>query len=64
MAAMESAAHAPDIQPLLEGWEPAARLIYQENGRKSLRPAIDRDHLPLRERALRQDIKRAGWWLV
>ena len=62
--AMERAANAPDIKPLLEAWEPAARLIYQENGRKSLRAAIDRDHLPLRERALRQDIKRAGWWLV
>lgn len=61
---MEDAAHAPDIQPLLAGWEPAARLIYQENGRNALRPAIDRDHLPLRERALRQDIKRAGWWVV
>ncbi len=64
VAAMERAAAAPDIKPLLQGWEPAARLIYQENGRKSLRPAIDRDHLPLRERALRQEIKRAGWWLV
>ena len=62
--AMEQAANAPDIKPLLQAWEPAARLIYQENGRKSLRAAIDRDHLPLRERALRQDIKRAGWWLV
>ncbi|MBA4490504.1 hypothetical protein H1S04_06950 [Paracoccus sp. S1E-3] len=62
--AMERAANSPDIKPLLEAWEPAARLIYQENGRKSLRAAIDRDHLPLRERALRQDIKRAGWWLV
>lgn len=62
--AMERAANAPDIKPLLEGWEPAARLIYQQNGSKALRPAIDRDHLPLRERALRQDIKRAGWWVV
>lgn len=64
VAVLEDAADAPDIQPLLQGWEPAARLIYQQNGRKSLRPAIDRDHLPLRERALRQEIKRAGWWLV
>ena len=64
VTAMEQAANAPDIKALLEAWEPAARLIYQQNGRKALRPAIDRDHLPLRERALRQDIKRAGWWVV
>ncbi|WP_328803851.1 hypothetical protein [Paracoccus xiamenensis] len=61
---LERAASAPDIQAALQGWEPAARLIYQGNGRDKLRPAIDRAHLPLRERALRQSIKRAGWWLV
>ncbi|TKW67473.1 MAG: hypothetical protein DI616_06520 [Paracoccus denitrificans] len=61
---LERAAAAPDLQPILEGWEPALRLISQGNGRNALRPAIDRDRLPFQEQPLRQQIKRAGWWLV
>lgn len=62
--ALERAAAAPDIQALLLGWEPALRLIYQRNGRDALRPAIDRSRLPVQEQPLRQQIKRAGWWVV
>ncbi|TXB70104.1 hypothetical protein FQV27_07405 [Paracoccus aurantiacus] len=62
--ALESAAEAPDIKALLQGWEPAARLIYEGNGRNALRPAIDRERLPLREQGLRKQIKRLGWWLL
>ena len=61
---LEQAAAPPDIAALLKGWEPALRLILQGHGRGALRPAIDRDRLPRAERPLRQQIKRAGWWLV
>lgn len=62
--ALERAAAAPDIQALLHGWEPALRLICQGHGRGALRPAIDRARLPVQEQPLRQQIKRAGWWVV
>lgn len=62
--AVEQAAAEPDLRPILEGWKPAQALIYDQNGRRELRPRIDRKNLPLREQPLRQQIKRAGWWLV
>ena len=62
--ALERAAASPDLRPILQGWEPALRLIYQGNGLNALRPAIDRSRLPAQEQPLRQQIKRAGWWLV
>ena len=62
--ALERAAASPDLRPILQGWEPALRLIYQSNGLNALRPAIDRNRLPAQEQPLRQQIKRAGWWLV
>ncbi|MFV0292283.1 MAG: hypothetical protein ACK5II_03305 [Paracoccus sp. (in: a-proteobacteria)] len=61
---LENAAAAPDVKRLLQGWEPALRLIYQKHGRRSLRPVIDREHLPVREQPVRKQIKRAGWWLT
>ncbi|MFV0408350.1 MAG: hypothetical protein ACK5LJ_01195 [Paracoccus sp. (in: a-proteobacteria)] len=61
---LEAAAAKADIKEQLSGWEPALRLIYQKHGRNSLRPAIDREHLPAREQMIRGQIRRTGWWLV
>ncbi|MDO5604027.1 MAG: hypothetical protein Q4G25_02590 [Paracoccus sp. (in: a-proteobacteria)] len=64
VATLEAAAQAPDLRPILSEWEPALRLIYQQIGPRALRPAFDRENLPLREQPLRQAIKRGGWWVV
>ena len=64
VAALAEAAHQPDIRAVLEHWEPALRLIYQRIGAELVRPAFDRERLPGFEQPIRQEIKRAGWWVV
>ena len=61
---LESVASDPRIKPLMRDWEPARKLIYQGKGRDKLRCAFDRDTLPSREAAIRQSIRKLGWWLV
>ncbi|WBU53793.1 cell envelope integrity protein TolA [Paracoccus sp. SCSIO 75233] len=62
--ALERAAAAPDIQKLLKGWKPADKLIHDRHGLTSIRPLFDRENLPSKEQAIRQQIKRAGWWVI
>ncbi|SDE36738.1 hypothetical protein SAMN05421538_10649 [Paracoccus isoporae] len=61
---LEQAAAAEDLRPILRKWEPAQKLIYDGIGRRELRPAIDRAHLPFHEQPVRQAIKQGGWWLT
>ncbi|WP_371061208.1 hypothetical protein [Rhodosalinus sp. 5P4] len=59
---LEQVAAPNRIKKVLKGHEPAKRLIFQGRGRK-LRALFDRDALPRREQALRNRIKKAGYWM-
>jgi len=50
------------IKKVLKGYEPMKRMIYQAKGAKA-RALFDRDHLPRREQAIRNQLKRAKLWL-
>lgn len=50
------------IKKLLKQYDPFKRMIYQGRGQK-VRAMFDRDDLPRREKALRNKIKAAGFWL-
>ena len=50
------------IKKLLKLYEPFKRMIYQKRGQK-VRDMFDRANLPRRERALRNQIKSAGFWM-
>jgi hypothetical protein len=57
------AASAPNkIKKVLKGYEPIKRMVYQGRGEK-VRAMFDRDHLPLREQVIRNQIKSAGFWM-
>ncbi|MDO5632890.1 MAG: hypothetical protein Q4G22_13790 [Paracoccus sp. (in: a-proteobacteria)] len=62
--ALEQAAAPNRIKKLLRDWEPAKKLIYQGKGREKIRPMFAGAPLPSREQPLRQQIKKAGWWMV
>lgn len=50
------------IKRALKSYDPAKRLIYQARGAK-LRALFDRDALPRREQMIRNQIKKAGFWM-
>jgi len=50
------------IKKVLKGHEPFKRMIYQGRGRKA-RALFDRERLPRREQAIRNRLKREGYWL-
>lgn len=50
------------IKKLLKNYDPIKRMIYQGRGRK-VRALFDRDALPKREQAIRNRIKREGFWM-
>jgi len=50
------------IKKVLKGSEPIKRMVYQGRGKK-VRAMFDRDHLPRREQAIRNQIKKAGFWM-
>ncbi len=58
---LEKAVAPNQIKKVLKKYEPARRLIYQGKGRE-LREMFDRENLPRREKALRQQIKKARMW--
>lgn len=60
---LEKAVADNAIKKVLKAWEPARKLIYQGKGRTKVRPLFDRETLPRREKAIRQAIKKAGWWI-
>lgn len=59
--ALEAATAPNRIKKHLKAWEPARRLIYQGKGRGKIRPLFDAG-LPMREKAIRQTLKKTGWW--
>jgi len=50
------------IKRALKGYEPMKRMIFQGKGAKA-RALFDRDHLPRREQAIRNTLKREKLWL-
>lgn len=50
------------IKKVLKGYEPMKRMIYQAKGVKA-RALFDRDHLPRKEQAIRNQLKRAKLWM-
>lgn len=64
VAVLETVTAPKEVKQLLKEWEPAKKLIYQGKGREKVRPLFDRADLPLREQVIRNEIKRAGWWLI
>lgn len=62
IAALEAAAAPNRIKRVLKAYEPMKRMIYQRRGQK-VRALFDRENLPAKEQALRNAIKRAGFWM-
>ena len=62
VAILESVAAPNKIKKLLKLHEPFKRMVYQGRGMK-VRKMFDRDNMPRRERALRNKIKAAGFWM-
>lgn len=60
--AIEAAAAPNKIKRVLKEYEPMLRMIYNGRGRK-LRAAIAEEGLPRNEKALRNRLKREGYWL-
>ena len=59
---LETVAAPNKIKKVLKAYDPFKRMIYQGRGQK-LRALFDRENLPRHERALRNQIKRAGFWM-
>ena len=50
------------IKKVIKAYEPIRRMIYQKRGHK-VRALFDQDNLPVRERQIRNTIKREGFWM-
>lgn len=59
---LETVAAPNKIKKLLKQYEPIKRMVYQGRGQK-VRELFDRDHLPRKEQAIRNKIKKAGFWM-
>lgn len=59
---LEEVAAPNRIKKVLKGHEPFKRMIYQGRGRK-VRALFDRENLPRKEQAIRNRIKREGFWM-
>lgn len=50
------------LKKVLKQYDPIKRMIYQGRGRKA-RALFDQDNLPRREKAIRNTLKREGFWM-
>lgn len=64
IAHLEASVADKAIKTHLREWEPARKLIYQDKGRDKVRALFEGRPLPRHERAIRNQIKSNGWWLV
>ena len=60
--ALERVTGPNKIKKVLKQYEPFKRLIYQKRGEK-IRALFDQNNLPRKERAIRNKIKSAGYWM-
>lgn len=61
---LEKAVAPNRLKKCLREWQPARKLIYQGKGRDKVRPMFAGRPLPVQERAIRNQLKSKGWWLV
>ena len=59
---LEAATSSNKIKKVLKQYDPIKRMIYQKRGHK-VRALFDQANLPRREQAIRNRIKREGFWL-
>ncbi|RBI84901.1 hypothetical protein DRV85_09525 [Rhodosalinus halophilus] len=59
---LEAVAAPNRIKKVLKLYDPFRKMIYHERGAK-VRAMFDRENLPRREQALRNQIKKAGFWM-
>ncbi|SLN33735.1 hypothetical protein PSA7680_01588 [Pseudoruegeria aquimaris] len=59
---LETVAAPNKLKKVLKKYEPMLRMIYQGRGQK-VRAMFDRENLPHREQAIRNQIKRANFWM-
>ena len=62
LAALEAVTAPNKIKKVLKKYEPMKRMIYQGRGKK-VRELFDQTDLPSKEQAIRNRLKRAGFWL-
>lgn len=62
LAELEAASAPNRVKKVLKQYDPFKRMIYQNRGQK-VRALFDRDDLPTREQAIRNTIKREGFWM-
>lgn len=62
VALLESVSAPNKIKKVLKQYDPIKRTIYQNRGDK-VRALFDREHLPRREQMIRNQIKKAGFWM-
>ena len=62
IAALEEVTAPNKIKKWLKQYDPFKRMIYQGRGQK-VRALFDRNNLPRHEKALRNKIKSAGYWM-
>lgn len=59
---LEAVAAPNPIKKVLKSYDPMKRMIYQGRGRKA-RALFDRDALPRKEQAIRNRLRREGFWM-
>ena len=59
---LEAVTAPQDIKKVLKQYDPIKFMIYHGRGQK-VRAMFDRDNLPRRERAIRNQIRKAGFWM-
>ncbi|PIE13011.1 MAG: hypothetical protein CSA70_07030 [Rhodobacterales bacterium] len=59
---LETVAAPNRIKKVLKQYEPIKRMVYQGRGHK-VRDLFDRDNLPRKEQAIRNKIRREGFWM-
>ncbi|MEM9579668.1 MAG: hypothetical protein AAF891_03200 [Pseudomonadota bacterium] len=62
VAALEQVCEPNRIKKVLKGSNAIKRMVYQGRGAK-VRALFDRDHLPRKEQAIRNRIKKNGFWI-
>jgi len=62
MQVLEEVSAPNKIKKVLKQYDPFKRMIYQNRGHKA-RALFDRNHLPRKEQAIRNTLKKNGYWL-
>lgn len=62
VATLETVAAPNKVKKVIKKYDPVRRMIYQGRGEK-VRALFDRDALPRREQAIRNTIKKNGFWM-